>query len=87
MVLFTVRLIALGLALSGCSIESSITALSSGKNLDPISLARTEPDFVSSEKVNVATPGGYAELTGSFGEITTEVALPNGIVIEGAFYQ
>lgn len=86
---FTIfSLIALVIGLGGCSFDVSISPIDSNlPDFDPVALVRTEPDFTTSEKVTVASPSGPVEITGSFGDITTEVNLPNGIVIEGAFYQ
>lgn len=75
-------------ALSACSLEANFTPINVDlPGLDTVLQQRSEPDFVSAEIVTVSSPSGSVVITGSFGDITTEVHFNNGITIEGAFYQ
>lgn len=73
--------------LSACGFDATISAITYVLPDVTTEKNRSEPDFVNSEIVSVPSSLGLVVITGSFGDITTEVKLNNGIVIEGAFYQ
>lgn len=71
--------------ISGCSIDINISRIGSAINgsFNP-NEQRNEPDFVVGE---VVTTNNGVVITGSFGEISEKKNLPNGVAIEGAFYE
>lgn len=73
--------------LSACSLEASITEISSIINdiSDPNQKTqRSDPDFVAGE---VVTTSNGTIVTGSFGEVSERQTLSNGVVVEGVFYE
>jgi hypothetical protein len=80
----TVLIIACG-ALSACTMEASILTQPLAVIPDPSQeMQRTDADFVAGE---VVTTANGTVIRGTFGEISEQQTLSNGVVIEGAFYE